>query len=353
MTCQVETHLETTATTGGNPVSATWVFANRLVNDAANTTTLFSCTTAGAFSIPGTLAVTGASTLTGLLTPNGNIAIPSLTQQLDFLQGTAGPGTVAVSGTGVTGVSTLFTKTFRVGDNITVTTSSSAETKAITTITSDTVLVTEAFAGTAAAGTAYLITARTAASIDGRGVITAGGLNLSDTVWDDLRFPAQSINPAGSATPPTISNTTGMLEFSGSVDNVIAGAGQMPHKWKYGTTVYPHLHLLFPNTNTNNTRWKLEYNIVPLGGNAVNAYGSYSDGGTIDIPNANNARTHVLAPFSPISMAGYVGSTMIMWKISRLAASDATDNDTQIAVLMEFDLHYEVDKLGSPDAIPG
>lgn len=65
-----------------------------------------------------------------------------------------GVGTVSVSGTGVTGVSTKFTRDFAVGDTITTTTTSGSESKTITTITSDTVLVTAAFSGTNA-GAAY------------------------------------------------------------------------------------------------------------------------------------------------------------------------------------------------------
>ena len=47
--------------------------------------------------------------------------------------------------------------------------------------------------------------------------------------WEDLRFPSQGINPPGAASDPIRSQTTGLLEFSGSADNVICGVAQMPH----------------------------------------------------------------------------------------------------------------------------
>ena len=68
-------------------------------------------------------------------------------------------------------------------------------------------------------------------------------LTLNDTVWDDLRFPANAINPPGAAADPIRNTSTGMLEFSGSADNVIAGIAQMPHAWRAGTSIRPHLHL--------------------------------------------------------------------------------------------------------------
>jgi hypothetical protein len=173
-------------------------------------------------------------------------------------------------------------------------------------------------------------------------------------VWDDLRFPAQAINPAGAAAPPAVSSSTGMLEFSGSVDNVIAGSAQMPHAWKYGTNVHFHLHVLFPTGNAGkNTRWKMEYNVFPLGSaTSTHNYGTYTTATVITIPNPNAVQTIILGEFDPVVMTGCLGSSTIMWRVSRLAASDAADDDTTTSVLTEMDIHYQIDKLGSAAETP-
>jgi hypothetical protein len=68
---------------------------------------------------------------------------------LDVFATTFNPGTVAVTGSAITGTSTSFTKTFKQGDSITTTTTSGSETKEIQTIVSDTSMTTvAAFAGT-------------------------------------------------------------------------------------------------------------------------------------------------------------------------------------------------------------
>lgn len=66
---------------------------------------------------------------------------------------------------------------------------------------------------------------------------------LVTPVWDDLRFPAQGINPAGAANAPTIDDVLtsfpGTLLFAGNAENVIVGIAQMPHAWAKGTSIRP------------------------------------------------------------------------------------------------------------------
>lgn len=174
-------------------------------------------------------------------------------------------------------------------------------------------------------------------------------LTGTNTVWDDLRFPAQGINPPGATSDPARSTTTGLLEFSGTADNVICGVAQMPHAWKEGSAISPHLHLRFPTSASASTRWKLEYDIASVNGNFTNNSGTLTDGGTITIANPENAKKHVIADFADVAMTGHTFSAMILWKISRLASTDAADNDASAVELLEFDIHYEIDSMGSVD----
>lgn len=186
----------------------------------------------------------------------------------------------------------------------------------------------------------------------GANVSVSGSFRLIDTAWDDLRFPAQAINPPGVTASPTRNETTGLLEFSGTVDNIIAGVAQMPHSWKAGTAVEPHIHLLFPTSSSANTRWKFEHNVVPLGGDAAVTYGQYTALSTITVANPQNVKRHTYGDFASIDMTGAAESSCILWRLSRLAASDAGDNDTNATAFMELDIHYQVEKLGSDNESP-
>ena len=70
--------------------------------------------------------------------------------------GIQGVGTVAISGTTVTGTGTTFTYTFKVGDTIKAFTTSGWEIKTVVAITSDTLMTTTAFSGTASESPYYL-----------------------------------------------------------------------------------------------------------------------------------------------------------------------------------------------------
>ena len=172
-------------------------------------------------------------------------------------------------------------------------------------------------------------------------------------VWDDLRFPSSGLNPAGSTAPAIVNTTTGMLSFAGTADNIIGGIAQMPHAWKYASTVRPHLHLMFPTSNTGkNTRWKFEYNRGNANENFEHAFGTYTALPIITVANPAATAKQVLAAFGDLDMAGYRGSACILWRITRMAASDAADDDTNAAILLEFDIHYQIDKGGSDTEIP-
>jgi hypothetical protein len=172
--------------------------------------------------------------------------------------------------------------------------------------------------------------------------------------WEDLRFPASGFNPAGSTAPPTADTATGLLTFSGTADNIIGGVAQMPHAWKKGSAIKPHVHLIAPTGNAGkNSRWKFEYNRANNREAFENAYGSYTALPTSTVANPNSGTT-LLFPdgFGSIDMTGYKESCCILWRITRLAASDVLDDDTTDWVLAEFDIHYQVEKSGTYTEIP-
>lgn len=171
--------------------------------------------------------------------------------------------------------------------------------------------------------------------------------------WDDLRFPAQGIDPVGGVGSATRDAASGLLAFSGVADNAMAGVAQLPHAWLPGSVVRPHMHLRFINANPGtNTRWRFAYDIANAFENWTNASGTYTTLSTITVPNPNNVNLHVLSPFGDLPMTGFRESCCILWQIVRLAGTDAADDDNQTCLMAEFDIHYQVQKQGTVPEYP-
>jgi hypothetical protein len=170
--------------------------------------------------------------------------------------------------------------------------------------------------------------------------------------WEDLRFPAQGINPAGAADAPTVDTTLtgypGTLLFSGSQDNIIAGIAQLPHAWKRGSAIRLHIHWSKPVGSASATTWVLYYRILGFAGEVHgNLVGPVSATATIGDPTTANSM--MITTFGEIDLTGQKESTCLAWQIRRMGNTDA-DNGT--ARLFEFDIHYQTDKAGTITEIP-
>ena len=194
-------------------------------------------------------------------------------------------------------------------------------------------------------------------------LVSQGGTNKKATVdqlaaavfgedWTDLRFPAQGINPAGAAAPPTVITSTsgysGCLEFAGNAENLIAGVAQMPHEWKRGSAIKPHIHWTKPTGSANAVTWEFYYRHIGNPGDTVAAW-SAAQAGTIVAGDQTVSNQHLITSFPDIDMTGFIESAMILWRIHRQGGTDA---DNSAVVLYEFDIHYQSDKAGTETAIP-
>jgi hypothetical protein len=167
---------------------------------------------------------------------------------------------------------------------------------------------------------------------------------LLQPAWDDLRMPASGINPPGAASDPTLSTSTGLWGFAAAATNTLALQVQLPHHWKEGSTLHPHVHWMPSTTNVGNVLWRLEYKKVPINGVLPAEYTP------IDVLAASGgvADTHLISEFPEIAMTGQTLSTMLVCLLSRIGG-DGTDTFTGVATLLEFDIHYQVDGFGSAD----
>ena len=133
----------------------------------------------------------------------------------------------------------------------------------------------------------------------------------------------------------------------------------MPHQWKQGTDIVPHVHWT-PKANAaanECVKWGLEYTWANVGDVFPLTEIIYTDA-TDDTTQTEQgvtlvANTHYVSYFTlppnglPMtSGAGKEISSMLVCRLFR-DATDPTDDYTDDAGLLEFDFHYQVDAPGA------
>jgi hypothetical protein len=143
-----------------------------------------------------------------------------------------------------------------------------------------------------------------------------------------------------------------MLEFEDDKNETIQGVAEMPHGWKPGTAVYPHMHLRFPYSTTGTSSWKFEYDIADSNDPFTNIYGVYTTLSTITVNNPGNIKAELAVSFGPLPMVQFSESSIIMWKLTRLGKDNPNDTDKDNIALLSLDIQYLVEKLGTATMTP-
>ena len=187
-------------------------------------------------------------------------------------------------------------------------------------------------------------------TIDADGNLTLVG---GATVWDDLRVPLSSIKRLGFSDPDWVqfkdngAASVGVyaLAFSEVVDEEVFFSVQLPHAYKEGSAIKPHVHWAPSDGGAGGVTWGLEYTWADIEGTFGNSTIITADDLTDEV-----SHKHHTADFADISGTGKGISSMLMCRLFR-DISDANDNYGSDAFLLEIDFHYEIDAMGSKEAV--
>ncbi|HEY9115465.1 MAG TPA: hypothetical protein VIN10_12265 [Bacteroidales bacterium] len=178
-------------------------------------------------------------------------------------------------------------------------------------------------------------------------------------VWDDLRVPLSepstgTVKPAWHEFPYANSGSYPYINwFRASGVDEMYFVVQLPHDWKEGTAIYPHIHWS-PSQNGASgptvPRWGLQYTWANIG-EVFPAYTTIY--GTTTVPSETLvAGKMYLTPLfagatnDGISGTGKTISSMLVCRIFR-DGDNSQDNFAGLAGALEVDFHYEINTLGS------
>jgi len=172
-------------------------------------------------------------------------------------------------------------------------------------------------------------------------------LRLFSSKWDDLAAPASAINPPGLASDPDFDTTNGGWLFDAASTEVLFIILQMPHRWREGTIIKPHVHWQKTTSASGDVYWQLDYKWSPIGEVMDAAFTTvYTTSPVAGTPDNETANEHLISSFGNVDATGKGLSDMLLCKVSRIGGADTYAADARF---LEFDIHYEIDSFGSDE----
>lgn len=175
----------------------------------------------------------------------------------------------------------------------------------------------------------------------------------TSTTWEDYVTPLTKATFGGSANDPTLTKLYDDGAASGGVwalkfadgDEVLVTA-QIPHRWKEGSDIYPHIHFICDSDVDPSDNFGIEFEWAWA--DQGEDYPATSTLETNDIPtgvNTNNMHQIANISAAALSGAGHTISSILMCRIKRVVAD--ADNYAGGVSILDFDIHYNIDTIGS------
>jgi len=178
-------------------------------------------------------------------------------------------------------------------------------------------------------------------------------MNGDAKVWDDLRV--QILTRVGGTAPAFTSGFAGnatlySYHFAHNALNNVYFEVQMPHGWD-GGVIYPHVHWSPTTTGTGVVVWNFEYTMIELGGTFDATAATHDTIPMKDTVASADQWGHRLIGGTITPSASQNGiSTMLICRLYR-DGGVGDDNYGAAASLLAFDIHYQMDTIGSRDPI--
>jgi len=171
---------------------------------------------------------------------------------------------------------------------------------------------------------------------------------LPQTVWDDLRTPANNTKKVpGKEAKDFVYNSGVILNFEVGQDQAIAFNVQLPHAYKLGANIEFHAHVILPTSGAGLGAENIKFDFTHAWADLASVVpGETTVPTTIDVQ-SYVADTHYLMEIAAtIDGSGISGvSSMLICSLTRDVGVANNYNDDVYVV--EVDFHYPIDTIGS------
>jgi len=177
-------------------------------------------------------------------------------------------------------------------------------------------------------------------------IVTTGEppLVMDNTVWEDLRAPFTQIRQGALLKPDFDTTNVGLLFPRNDASEIVYIIMQLPHNYKLGTNLRPHIH--WQQMNANNIVWKFDYKWDDVGEAVPGAFTTVTSNSRLYTWVAGNLNQY--DGFPELDGSGITSiSSILLLKVYRddnvVGGAGAGDD----VLAFEFDIHYQIDALGS------
>ena len=157
--------------------------------------------------------------------------------------------------------------------------------------------------------------------------------------WDDYNVPLIIGKPTAGGRPDYDYINCGYLFPQNDKTEILIVRAQMPHRWRTGTTIYPHVH--WRQKANQAAVFKIDYKWYSIGDLEPDNWSTY----TMDIYTVaytSGTLSQVSKGASGISGTGKYISSILIIKLYR--EDNVYTGDTLVD---DFDIHYQIDSTGS------
>lgn len=172
------------------------------------------------------------------------------------------------------------------------------------------------------------------------GDLKMGGKQITGaSYWDDLTFPAVPSLRGVNDKPDFSYTQMGLLFPQNDTSEYIIVNVPLPHRWKEGSTIFPHVHI--QQIHAGPPVFKMDYRWTNIGDDPGVSWTTYTMS-TLAKTYTSGTIHQLVTNATGISGAGKTISSQLQLKLYR-------DDDVYIGdcCVWEFDIHIECDTLGS------
>jgi len=176
-------------------------------------------------------------------------------------------------------------------------------------------------------------------SLDGD--LTVGGnFSMTDTQWTDLKFPFTRDSQGQNSKPDFDFTELGLLFPQNDEAEEVYIIGQFGHDRAHGTDISPHLHYIQDTADI--PIFEMTYRWI-RNGDAIDTWTTIETSATTAFPYTSGSILQLLE-FPMLDGSGIDSVSSMMDIIIRRQTGDGLTGDV---LVKEFDIHYQVDSVGS------